>query len=76
MRFPGRCPGLVCVAPLGQLAKLQSQGVALGFHRTPRWGWEGVFRRAASPLPFGLEARYTYGTFFKLTRRVGNGLFL
>jgi hypothetical protein len=23
MRFPGRCPGLVCVAPLGQLAKLQ-----------------------------------------------------
>ena len=24
MRFPGRCPGLVCVAPLGQLAKLQT----------------------------------------------------
>ena len=27
----------------------QTQGDALGFHRTPRWGWEGRVRDAASP---------------------------
>ena len=26
----------------------QTQGDALGFHRTPRWGWEGVVRLTAS----------------------------
>ena len=26
-----------------------TQGDALGFHRTPRWGWEGVVRLTASP---------------------------
>ena len=37
-RFSGRCPELVCVAPLGQLAKLQTKGDALGFCMVPRWG--------------------------------------
>ena len=27
----------------------QTQGDALGFHRSPRWGWEGAVRRAVSP---------------------------
>ena len=29
---------------------LQTQSDALGFHIAPRWGWEGVVRRAASSL--------------------------
>ena len=66
----------------------QTQGDALGFHRSPRWGWEGAVRRAVSPcwgwegvvrraaVPCGLEARHTDGTFSELTRRVSAELFL
>ena len=58
-----------------------TQGDALGFHRTPRWGWEGRVRFTASArwgwegvvrswrLPVGLEARHTDGPFSKFTRR-------
>ena len=65
----------------------QTQGDALGFHRTPRWGWGGVVRHAASlrwgagkggfigrRLPFGLEARHTGGTISELTRECGRWL--
>ena len=52
----------------------QTQTDSLSFHRSPRWGWEGVVRRAA--VPCGLEVRPTDGTFSKLTRRVSAESFL
>ena len=52
----------------------QTQSDALGFHRSPRWGWEGVVRRAASSL--WTRGPPDRGSFSKLTRRVSAELFL
>ena len=57
----------VALTGLGPFFAKHSQGDALGFHRTPRWGWEGVVR--SWRLPVGLEARHTDGPFSKFTRR-------
>ena len=47
---------------------------AIGQTPAPRWGGEGVVRRAA--VPFGLEACHTDAAFSTLTRRVIGESFL